>query len=75
MVTIKIGADATSYRVHEALLTHYSEYFGGALRSGLEESRTRTFTLKDVRPYTFEAFVNWLYTQTVTKRSEWNDRC
>jgi hypothetical protein len=63
MVTIKVGANAVQYRVHEAVLTHYSAYFRSALRSGMEESSTRTFTLLDVGQPIFDAFVDWLYSQ------------
>jgi hypothetical protein len=74
MVTIKVGPDETVYRVHEAVLTHHSEYFRGALRSGMEESKTRVFTLKDIEAHTFDAFVDWLYARMLPNRIEWRTR-
>jgi hypothetical protein len=74
MVTIKVGPDETVYRVHEAVLTHHSEYFRGALRSGMEESKTRVFTLKDIEAHTFDAFVDWLYARKLPNRIEWRTR-
>lgn len=74
MITIKVGPAHVRYQVHEAILTHYSEYFLCALRSGLQECRTRVITLEDVHTCTFDAFLDWLYTQKLATYDGWDDR-
>jgi len=71
IITIKVGSDAKEYRVPQALLAHYSEYFRGAFRSGMEESRTRIFTFKDIDPITFQVFSDWLHKQRLPPHDEW----
>jgi len=74
IITVKVGPHAKEYRVHQTLLIHYSEYFRGAFRSGMEESRTRIFNLKDIELHTFDAFVDWLYVQKLPHHHDWGHR-
>jgi len=51
--------------VHKEFLTHYSEYFRGALENNFAEATTRQFELDHMIPKTFKHFVDWVYTQKV----------
>ncbi|KAL1591647.1 hypothetical protein SLS60_011645 [Paraconiothyrium brasiliense] len=59
--TVVVGTEEATFVVHEALLTHYSEFFRAALQGGFQEAKTKTVTLKDDSSSTFELFVHWLY--------------
>ncbi|KAF2449204.1 hypothetical protein P171DRAFT_480311 [Karstenula rhodostoma CBS 690.94] len=61
--TVFVGSSKARFVVHEELLAHYSEFFRAALQGGFAEAETKTITLDDVAPHTFELFVHWLYYQ------------
>ncbi|KAJ4359525.1 uncharacterized protein N0V89_000080 [Didymosphaeria variabile] len=61
--TVIVGEAKAEFVVHEALLTHYSEFFRAALLGRFQEAETKTVTLKDQNPVTFEIFIHWLYHQ------------
>ena len=55
------------------MLTHYSGFFRGALNGNFHEAKTKTVTLADDNPTTFELFVHWLYYQDFPNKNRNDD--
>ncbi|KAF2117816.1 hypothetical protein BDV96DRAFT_462079, partial [Lophiotrema nucula] len=71
-VVVKVGAEGKEYHVHKRLLTHYSDYFKGALNNGtFKEAEDGVVVISDVDICTFEGFVEYLYTQALSPGKEW----
>jgi len=69
---IDIEINHATYRVHEALLLHHSDYFRKALQQCWKEGEERKVVLNDLEPKAFDVFVDWLYTQKLPeKREDW----
>jgi hypothetical protein len=49
-----------TFKVYEALLTHYSSYFRTSLNGRWREARLKTIDLSEDKPEVFQAFFNWL---------------
>jgi len=62
-VTIKVGATATEFSVHKALICAASTYFRAAFEGPFREGTTQTIRLPETRTSVFKIFVGWLYTQ------------
>ncbi|KAF1960096.1 hypothetical protein CC80DRAFT_501380 [Byssothecium circinans] len=64
-VTVKVGraphTQDTTYTVHKAFLTHYSEFFMGALQRSRKEAGDQTVTLEDVEPAVFNIFIECIH--------------
>lgn len=56
-----VGEERTVFVAHEALLTHYSDFFRAALNGKFKEAADKRITLADEDPVVFECFVHWLY--------------
>jgi hypothetical protein len=67
MITVEIGPEHTSYRIHKPLLQHHSGYFRKALRNCWKEGEERKVTIDDIEPEAFDIFVDWLYTCKIPK--------
>ena len=70
MVTINITKnqeeEPRKFVVHREFICHHSPYFDAAFNGEFVEGQTQTLDLEDVRPYVFEVFINWIYTQTIS---------
>ncbi|USW59572.1 Putative BTB/POZ domain-containing protein [Septoria linicola] len=56
----------TQYLVHKELLTSASPFFAAALNSTFAEGMEQTVRLPEEKPESFEWFLQWLYTGTLT---------
>lgn len=56
----------TQYLVHKELLTAASPFFAAALNSTFAEGLDQTVRLPEEKPESFEWFLQWLYTGTLT---------
>ncbi|KAJ4294541.1 hypothetical protein N0V90_008232 [Kalmusia sp. IMI 367209] len=77
-IIVKVGLEAEGkekvFHVHKALLTHYSDFFRGAVGSGtFKEGAAGEVDLKDVGYGTFAVFLEWLYKQSLPSVEEWLD--
>jgi hypothetical protein len=70
MVTVKVGPDHETYRIHKALLVHHSDYFRSALRQCWKEGDEWTVVLAELEPLAFDVFVDWLYTNRIPEDAE-----
>ena len=68
MVNIEINH--ATYRVHEALLVHHSDYFRKALQQYWKEGEERKVVMNDLEPEAFDVFIDWLYTQKLPQKLE-----
>ncbi|KAF1358350.1 hypothetical protein EJ07DRAFT_180067 [Lizonia empirigonia] len=62
-VTILIGPEKTTFKLHKAFLTEHSAFFARELHP--RKQAEAGLWLLDVESRTFDTFVNWLYTQTL----------
>jgi hypothetical protein len=69
MVTITVSQSQEEeqkvFVVHQEFVCHYSPYFDAAFNGKFAEGQTQTLELEGIRPYVFEVFINWIYTQTI----------
>lgn len=56
----------TQYLVHKELLTAASPFFAAALNSTFAEGLDQVIRLPEEKPESFEWFLQWLYTGTLT---------
>ncbi|KAL1597396.1 hypothetical protein SLS59_007426 [Nothophoma quercina] len=63
IVTVKIGSAQTEYFIHKTQLQQYSEHFKKAFNGSWKESEEGTIYPEGFEYYTFNVFVDWLYTQ------------
>ncbi|KAF1928705.1 uncharacterized protein M421DRAFT_5155 [Didymella exigua CBS 183.55] len=72
-VIVEVGAERVKYRVSEAFLNHYAEYFQRALAGTWREASEHVVVLgSDIEPCIFNLFVEWLYTQQLpTLSPDW----
>jgi hypothetical protein len=64
-----------NYRIHKALLEHYSDYFRNALRQCWKDGDERQVVLDDLEPEAFDVFVDWLYTKKIPETDkQWLER-
>jgi hypothetical protein len=70
MVTVEIGPEHATYRIHKALLVHHSDYFRNALRACWKEGEEKQVILDDLEPSAFDVFVDWLYTKRIPKTEQ-----
>lgn len=56
----------TQYLIHKELLTAASPFFAAALNSTFAEGLDQTVRLPEEKPESFEWFLQWLYTGTLT---------
>jgi len=65
-VVVGTGKSAQKYTLHTDLLTSCSPFFAAALNGSFAEATDQTVTLEEEKPETFEWFIQWLYTGTLT---------
>lgn len=71
MATVIVGDDKTSkppvsYLVHKELLVSASPFFAAALNGAFAEGLDQAVRLPEEKPETFEWFLQWLYTGSLT---------
>ncbi|TKA83484.1 hypothetical protein B0A55_00553 [Friedmanniomyces simplex] len=65
IVSIFVGAEKQEYQVPRGLIRASSEYFDRALGDDFIEGKAGKIELAAVKPWVFECFTGWLYTQKV----------
>jgi len=68
--TILVGADEKPFVVHEALLTHHSDFFRAALTGRFKEAEDKTVKLPEESADMVEFFVHWLYTKRFPSKAQ-----
>ena len=68
IVTIEVGTEHVQYSVYQSLLTHYSEYFVGALRNSWQEANTDKVVLDDIGPTTCKCNIDIFKPQRLISR-------
>lgn len=70
--TVVVGSDEDrrTFQVDQGLLTFYSGYFKAALSGRWTAAEDDAITLVSENPKTFERFVSWLYTRSITDDDE-----
>ncbi|KAF2166202.1 hypothetical protein M409DRAFT_66695 [Zasmidium cellare ATCC 36951] len=63
----------TQYLIHKELLTAASPFFAAALNSTFAEGLDQTVRLPEEKPESFEWFLQWLYTGTLTTQPTTSD--
>lgn len=69
---MKVGPNEEEFYVHKAMAMLHSPFFYGVL--GIDkskESETGVITLRDIKPCTFTAFLDWLYHSDLPDWDEW----
>ncbi|KAK5746358.1 hypothetical protein LTR17_000738 [Elasticomyces elasticus] len=64
-VSIYVGSDKKEYQVPRGLIRALSEYFDRAFGDNFVEGGSGKIELSAVKPWVFECFINWLFTQQV----------
>ncbi|KAK3625183.1 hypothetical protein LTR56_020539 [Elasticomyces elasticus] len=66
LVSVHLGSkDKQGYQVPRGLICGMSDYFEKAFDPRFVEGQTGKIVLDDVKPWVFECFIGWLYTQKV----------
>lgn len=68
--TIIVGTAKKKFVVHEHLLTHYSDFFRGALSGRFIEAEEKAVKLESDCPDIFVFFVHWLYHQRLPEKEK-----
>ena len=75
IVSIEVGSEKETFRVHKDLLVSKSEFFRAALKDSWIESQNGSVTLADTKVPEFEIFVHWLYYNAIESQrpqEEWD---
>lgn len=71
-VLVKVGPNEVEFYVHKALAMQHSAFFRGALGTAKsKEIEAGVFILRDIKPCTFTAFLDWLYHSDLPDWDEW----
>ncbi|KAF7195421.1 hypothetical protein HII31_03313 [Pseudocercospora fuligena] len=65
LVTIKVGADAESFTIHQADLAEHSPFFKAALDAKWREGQTREISLPEDEPDVVVIYLDWLSSKDV----------
>ncbi|KAK5162935.1 uncharacterized protein LTR77_011096 [Saxophila tyrrhenica] len=63
--TVHVGTERKQYMLHTSFATKTSGFFRIAANGRWKESKDNKLTLPDVRPSTFEVYLEWLYTDKI----------
>jgi hypothetical protein len=59
MVQFIVGPEKELFTIHKSFATHYSPVFKAAFNQYFIEGQTKTYTLDQTNPETFEMFLQW----------------
>ncbi|KAK5688821.1 hypothetical protein LTS10_000799 [Elasticomyces elasticus] len=65
MVSVYVGSNSKEYQVPRGLIRASSEYFDRAFGDNFTEGESGKIELATVKPWVFECFIGWLYTQGI----------
>ncbi|OAG40235.1 hypothetical protein AYO21_05518 [Fonsecaea monophora] len=72
IITISVGKEKTTFRIHKDRLTADSVFFNKMLASSMAESQTNEVSLPDDSPKIFGEFAVWIYQRAVKHHSHNN---
>ncbi|KJX96136.1 hypothetical protein TI39_contig804g00010 [Zymoseptoria brevis] len=61
-LTVGMGRDRETLKVHKGVICHYSGYFDKALNGGFKEATTGKILLPEEQVGLFKRLIHWLYT-------------